>query len=472
MFKLIAVLTASAVAAVAATSLADASSKTGPSSKPTSSKAVTVVPVLGRRVKVPAGHFVMAYAFCPKGYYVTGGGAYNGAITLIVSAPRQDLRGWLIDGVTPDPPTQGPGGAPSAAFAPVTHVQPVLSLDNAFTDEELRAWFTGISRLVPGPIAIVGEVPLDRLWPDSDAHRARLERAAAATVSRWENERQPMGAHAEKVFRLLDAPSIGLADPASGATTGIYFAKLLKQMNLDEALKPKIKLFADGAGAMEALARGEVAIAAGQMPAFSWRTLIAGRASEPRELRRFILVQPVLDYSALHPGERASAATRQEIEDQQDECDDQQQVDQPTAEVHHEAEEPEDEQNDDDCPDQLHGRPIPKTLRLESSPKQNILVPPKFPPKSAHLGDFGQAHQAPYAFAIGTQISGTPRIYEFAAVEDVGAIGDFEREQRVLLDQQDRDAVRLQLAEDAVDLLDDERAETLRRFVDEQQARI
>ncbi len=64
---------------------------------------------------------------------------------------------------------------------------------------------------------------------------------------------------------LSDAPSIGLADPASGATTGIYFAKLLKQMNLDEALKPKIKLFADGADAMEALARGEVAIAAGQI---------------------------------------------------------------------------------------------------------------------------------------------------------------------------------------------------------------
>ena len=58
---------------------------------------------------------------------------------------------------------------------------------------------------------------------------------------------------------------IGLADPASGATTGIYFAKLLKQMNLDEALKPKIKLFADGTGAMQALARGEVAIAAGQI---------------------------------------------------------------------------------------------------------------------------------------------------------------------------------------------------------------
>jgi len=51
-------------------------------------------------------------------------------------------------------------------------------------------------------------------------------------------------------------------------------------------------------------------VVAGQAPAFSWHTLITGRAPEPRELRRFILVQPVLDYSALQPGERASAAIR------------------------------------------------------------------------------------------------------------------------------------------------------------------
>ena len=65
--------------------------------------------------------------------------------------------------VTPDSPTHRPGGAPSAAFAPVTHVQPMLSLDNAFQEDELRAWFTRISRLVPGPIAFVGEPKLDGL---------------------------------------------------------------------------------------------------------------------------------------------------------------------------------------------------------------------------------------------------------------------------------------------------------------------
>ena len=64
---------------------------------------------------------------------------------------------------------------------------------------------------------------------------------------------------------LLAAPTIGLADPAAGATTGIYFAKLLAKMGLAETLKPRIRLFPDGTAAMEALARGEVAVAMGQI---------------------------------------------------------------------------------------------------------------------------------------------------------------------------------------------------------------
>ncbi len=38
-----------------------------------------------------------------------------------------------------------------------------------------------------------------------------------------------------------------------------------------------------------------------------------GRAADPRELRRFILVQPVLDFGALQPGARAVAAIRQAV---------------------------------------------------------------------------------------------------------------------------------------------------------------
>jgi hypothetical protein len=64
---------------------------------------VTVIAVLGRPVDVPPGQFRKAYAFCPRGYYVTGGGAFSGAITEVASSPTPSLRGWLVDGTNNDP---------------------------------------------------------------------------------------------------------------------------------------------------------------------------------------------------------------------------------------------------------------------------------------------------------------------------------------------------------------------------------
>jgi len=63
----------------------------------------TIVAVLGPKVSVAPGKFVRAYARCPSGYYVTGGGAYSGAITEIISSPMTNLRGWFIDGTNTTP---------------------------------------------------------------------------------------------------------------------------------------------------------------------------------------------------------------------------------------------------------------------------------------------------------------------------------------------------------------------------------
>src|SRR5437867_13129761 len=45
---------------------------------------------------------------------------------------------------TPDSPTQRPGGRPASTFAPVEHHVPMLSLDNAFSRDDLFAWGTRI----------------------------------------------------------------------------------------------------------------------------------------------------------------------------------------------------------------------------------------------------------------------------------------------------------------------------------------
>ncbi|RJO62229.1 MAG: NAD-dependent DNA ligase LigA [Dehalococcoidia bacterium] len=52
--------------------------------------------------------------------------------------------------VTFDSPTQRVGTAPIAAFGVVAHPKPLLSLGNAFSDEDLEAWYNRVSKLLGG----------------------------------------------------------------------------------------------------------------------------------------------------------------------------------------------------------------------------------------------------------------------------------------------------------------------------------
>jgi len=54
---------------------------------------------------------------------------------------------------------------------------------------------------------------------------------------------------------------------------------------------------------------------AGEPATFSWRELVEGRSSTPSELRSLVLIKPVLDYSALEPGQQSSDAIRQAAAD-------------------------------------------------------------------------------------------------------------------------------------------------------------
>src|SRR4029077_169491 len=61
----------------------------------------------------------------------------------------RELRGLedeIPEVVTPDSHTQLVGGAASATFAAVTHRVPMMSLDNAFSFDELVAWGTRAER--------------------------------------------------------------------------------------------------------------------------------------------------------------------------------------------------------------------------------------------------------------------------------------------------------------------------------------
>src|SRR5437867_12182676 len=48
--------------------------------------------------------------------------------------------------VTPDSPTQRVGGERLSAFRTVRHPAPLLSLDNAFSADEVRTWYERVAR--------------------------------------------------------------------------------------------------------------------------------------------------------------------------------------------------------------------------------------------------------------------------------------------------------------------------------------
>ena len=81
--------------------------------------------------------------------------------------------------VTPDSPTQRVGGRPAAGFAPVRHAQPMLSLANAFSDEDFADFDRRVSeRVGHSPVAYVAETKLDGLAINLTYEDGVLVRAA------------------------------------------------------------------------------------------------------------------------------------------------------------------------------------------------------------------------------------------------------------------------------------------------------
>ena len=73
------------------------------------------------------------------------------------------------DLVTTDSPTRRVGGRVATGFATVEHAQPMLSLDNAYSEEELRAFEERVRRglaetgSVPDRVPYVAELKIDGL---------------------------------------------------------------------------------------------------------------------------------------------------------------------------------------------------------------------------------------------------------------------------------------------------------------------
>ena len=91
------------------------------------------------------------------------------------------LEAEFPDLVTPDSPTQRVAGRPVEGFATVEHLTPMLSLDNAYNEEELRAFDERLRRaagLGDASVRYVAEMKIDGLSIALTYEHRRLARAA------------------------------------------------------------------------------------------------------------------------------------------------------------------------------------------------------------------------------------------------------------------------------------------------------
>jgi DNA ligase (NAD+) len=111
-------------------------------------------------------------------YYVLDQPAVTDAEYDALMRQLQELEAQYPDLVTPDSPTQRVGGAPREGFVKIAHSSPMLSLDNALNEAELRAWHNRVTEALPGAkVEYVAELKLDGLSMSVEYRQGLLLRA-------------------------------------------------------------------------------------------------------------------------------------------------------------------------------------------------------------------------------------------------------------------------------------------------------
>lgn len=117
-----------------------------------------------------------------RGYYEAGESASSDAEYDARMRELESLEALHPALQTPESPTQRVGGRPATGFATVEHLEPMLSLDNAFSEEDLAAWAVRVHRDLDlpaeDPVEYLCEVKIDGLAIALLYEKGRLVRAA------------------------------------------------------------------------------------------------------------------------------------------------------------------------------------------------------------------------------------------------------------------------------------------------------
>lgn len=149
-----------------------------------------------------------------------------------------------------------------AAFEAATgeHVTFVFGTAGFIRDKAVAGEMFDVAIVPPAPLA---DLMKRGLVVDGSMRPLGLVKLGAAV--RTGTPHPDIATEASFKAALLAAPSIGMADPATGATSGIYLVKMLERMGVMETVRPRLKFYPEGQVAMEAAARGDVAFGLGQV---------------------------------------------------------------------------------------------------------------------------------------------------------------------------------------------------------------
>ncbi|MEO8475719.1 MAG: NAD-dependent DNA ligase LigA [Actinomycetota bacterium] len=143
---------------------------------------------------------------------------------------------------TPDSPSQTVGGAPAPLFTPVAHRAPMLSLDNAFSFEELDAWAQRLERAIGEGARFACELKIDGVACALTYERGRLVKAATRGDGRVGED------ITSNVRTVLGVPrTLALEDPPAVIEVRgeMYFPVTAFDALNEQLLNAELRLFAN-----------------------------------------------------------------------------------------------------------------------------------------------------------------------------------------------------------------------------------
>jgi DNA ligase (NAD+) len=184
---------------------------------------------------------------------------------------------------TPDSPTQRVGGRPAEGFETVEHLAPMLSLENAYTEDELREFHArlcrGLGRGADEPLAYVAELKIDGVSLALTYEQGRLVRG----VTRGDGIRGENVTANVRVVRAIPAALTGQAPERLEIRGEVYLPRAVFVKMNEEREQAGLPRFANprnaAAGALRTL--DSRAVARRGLSAYTYQILLPHGTEPP-----------------------------------------------------------------------------------------------------------------------------------------------------------------------------------------------